>query len=177
MKVENRQQFLLIMTAVAFALLIGNSLIYEPLAKWWSSRAARIKTLQQEVTEGKGMLRRESSLHSRWAYMRANALTNNTSAAAQQVISALDNWANASGVQVGNITPSWNKDSTNYMTFNCHVPASGTLGALSQFVYQIEKGPMPLKLDSMTLAGRDDTGQTLALDLQLSGLVLIPQTP
>lgn len=176
MKVENRQQFLLITAAVALALLIGNSLIYEPLAKWWTSRAAQIKTLQNEVTEGNGMLRREAVLRSRWDYMRANALTNNTSVAAERVITALDNWANASDAQVTTITPQWNNDATNYMTFNCHVAASGTLGALSQFIYQIEKGPMPLKLDSVTLAARDDAGQSLALDLQLNGLALIPQT-
>ena len=29
MKIENRQQFLIVLTAVAFALLIGNSLIYD----------------------------------------------------------------------------------------------------------------------------------------------------
>jgi Tfp pilus assembly protein PilO len=173
MKIENRQQFLIVLTAIAFALLVGNSLVYEPLAKWWSSRADQIKTLRSQVTEGKGLLRREAAIRGKWNDMRANALTNNTSAAAAQVINALDNWSRSSSAEVDNIMPQWNKDSTNYMTFNCHVQAHGTLGALSQFVYQIEKGPMALKLDSMTLSARDEFGQNLQLDLQISGLALL----
>ena len=39
MKIENRQQVLVVAVAVAAALLVGNSLIYEPLSKWWSARA------------------------------------------------------------------------------------------------------------------------------------------
>ena len=35
MKIENRQQFLIVLTAVAVALLIGNSVIYGPLVKLW----------------------------------------------------------------------------------------------------------------------------------------------
>lgn len=174
MKVENRQQFLVVVTAIAVALLIGNSVVYEPLAKWWSSRAAQIKTWKGQVEEGKTMIQRKDIIRGRWNDMQANALTNDTSVAAQQVINALDNWSRASGAEVGNITPQWNKDSTNYMTYNCHVQASGTLGTLSQFIYQIEKGPMALKINSMDLSAHDEFGQNLQLDLQISGLALIP---
>ena len=44
------------------------------------------------------------------------------------------------------------------------------MGTLSQFIYQIEKGPMALKLDSVQLDAHDDAGQQLTLDLQISGL-------
>ena len=69
--------------------------------------------------------------------------------------------------------PQWKNDSTNYMTLNCRVEASGNLGTLSQFLYNIEKGPMALKLDSVELSAHDDTGQQLTLGLQISGLALL----
>ena len=50
--------------------------------------------------------------------------------------------------------------------------ASGNLGTLSRFLYDIEKDPMALKLESVELSTRDNTGQQLTLDLQISGLVL-----
>jgi len=52
------------------------------------------------------------------------------------------------------------------------VEASGNLGTLSRFLYDIEKDPMALKLESVELSTRDNTGQQLTLDLQISGLVL-----
>lgn len=174
MKVENRQQLLIILTAVAAALLIGNTVIYEPLAKWWSARSMEIGNLKDKIRDGTAMINRDAITRGRWNDMRTNALPNNPSLAAQQVINALDNWAHSSGAGDDfNIMPQWNNDSTNYMTYNCHVQASGSLGTLSQFVYQIEKGPMPLRLNSMELSARDEYGRNLQLDLQISGLVLL----
>lgn len=176
MKIENRQQFLVVLTAIAFALLIGNSLIYNPLAKLWTSRSNHITNLRNQVKDGNALLKRESVIRDQWKNMRANALPPNTSLAAQQVINALDNWSRASGAEVSSIMPQWKNDSTNYMTYNCHVQATGNMGTLSQFIYQIEKGPMALKLDSVQLDAHDDTGQQLTLDLQISGLALILPT-
>ena len=175
MKIENRQQLLIVLTAVAFALLIGNSLIYTPLANLWSAHSAQIKELRTKVHDGKLLVQREAGIRGRWSEMRTNALPADTSLAAQQVINALDNWSRASGAEVTSIMPQWKNDSTNYMTLNCRVEASGTMGTLSQFIYNIEKGPMALKLDSVELSAHENTGQQLTLGLQISGLALIQQ--
>jgi len=175
MKIENRQQFLIVLTAVAAALLIGNSLIYEPLAKLWSARSAQIKELRTKVHDGKFLVQREAGIRGQWSDMRANALADDPSLAGQQVIKAFDNWSRTSGTEVTSIMPQWKNDSTNYMTFNCRVEASGTIGSLSQFLYNIEKGPMALKLDSVELSTHSDNGQQLTLGLQISGLALLQQ--
>jgi Tfp pilus assembly protein PilO len=176
MKIENRQQFLVLLTAAAFALLIGNSLVLGPLANLWTSRSNDITKLRNRVQEGNKLIKRADAVTNQWNNMRANALPPNTSLAAQQVINALDNWSRASGAEVSSIMPQWKNDSTNYMTYNCHVQANGNMGTLSQFIYQIEKGPMALKLDSVQLDAHDDLGQQLTLDLQISGLALILPT-
>jgi Tfp pilus assembly protein PilO len=175
MKVENRQQVLIVLTAVAAALLIGNSVIYGPLTRLWSVRSAQIKELSAKVKDGNSLIKREAGIRNRWSDMRTNALAANPSLAGQQVIAAFNNWSLASGAEVTSIMPQWKNDSTNYMTFNCRVEASGTMGALSQFLYQIEKGPMALKLDSVELSAHSDNGQQLTLGLQISGLALLQQ--
>ena len=88
MKIENRQQFLIALVAVAAGLLIGNSLIYEPLAKWWAVRSQKITQLRQQVKNGKYLVVSEQALRGQWERMRANTLPNNTSLAEQQVLKA-----------------------------------------------------------------------------------------
>jgi Tfp pilus assembly protein PilO len=177
MKIENRQQFLIVLTIAAAALLMGDRLIYEPLTKWWGLRSQTISELRKQVSDGKFLIQREQGIRSRWDQMSTNTLPNNTSLAEQQVLKAFDNWSSESGVEITGITPQWENDATNYMTLDCRVEASGDLGTLSRFVYDIEKDPMALKLESVELSTRDDTGQQLTLGLQISGLVLTPQTP
>jgi hypothetical protein len=43
---------------------------------------------------------------------------------------------------------------------------------VSRFLYDIEKGPLGLKLESVDINSRDNTGKQLTLGLQVSGLVL-----
>jgi hypothetical protein len=175
MKIENRQQFLIVLTAVVVALWLGDMIVFEPLGKLWTARSAQIKDLSEKVKDGNGLIKRETDVRRRWGDMQTNALAADPSLAGQQVIAAFDNWSRSSGAEVTSIMPQWKNDSTNYMTFNCRVEASGTMGALSQFLYQIEKGPMALKLDSVELSAHSDNGQQLTLGLQISGLALLQQ--
>ena len=46
----------------------------------------------------------------------------------------------------------------------------------TRFLYDIEEDPLALKLESVALSARDDTGQQLTLGLQISGLALRPET-
>jgi hypothetical protein len=104
--------------------------------------------------------------------MQSNTLPDNPSLAQEQVLKALVNWAQESGVSINAITPQWKNDSEEYQTLVCRVDAAGTLWTLSRFLYDIEKGPMALRLESVDLGSRDTSGQQLTLGLQISGLAL-----
>jgi Tfp pilus assembly protein PilO len=172
MKIENRQQFLIVLVTVAAALLVGNSLIYEPLAKWWSARSQKIIQLRKQVEDGKHLTVREPGIRGQWEQMRTNTLPNDTSLAEQQVLKAFDNWSRESRATITGIMPQWKNDSEDYMTLNCRIEASGNLETLSQFLYDVERDPMAFKLESVELSAHDTTGQQLTLGLQISGLVL-----
>ena len=175
MKIENRQQFLVVLTIASFALLIGVDFVFKPLSGWWSSRAEEIRQLRININEGKMLVLHETSIRDNWSKMQANTLTNNTSLAEQQLLAAIDNWSRGSGAEVTRIMPQWNNDSTNYLTLGCRVEASGGLGALSQFIYNAENGPLALRLDSVELSAHDVAGQQLTLAMQIDGLALLPQ--
>ena len=173
MKIKNRQQLLLGLTVAAAALLVGVNFVCQPLANLWSARTTQIHELRTNVHDGRLLLQRVAGIRRRWSDMNASALPVNTALAESQMLTALTTWSRESGTELTSIMPQWKNDATNYMTLNCRVEASGKLGTLSQFLYNLEKGPMPLKLDSVELSAHDNTGQQLALALQISGLALI----
>ena len=175
MKIKNRQEFLLVLTIAAFALLVGVNFIYEPLQDWWSARATQVKDLRTKVNDGNQLIKREAGIRSRWDDMRNNALPANTSLAEQQLLTSFTAWSRSSGAEITGIMPQWKNDSTNYWTLDCRVEAAGDIGALSRFLYSVEKGPTALKIDSVELSGHDATGQQLTLALQINGLALLNQ--
>ena len=175
MKIQNRQQFLVVLTIAAAALFVGVNFIITPLGGWWSSRQKQLKELRVKVTEGQQLIKREESIRRRWEEMQANALPANTSLAESQLLKAVDEWSRNSGAEVTSLMPQWKSDSTNYLTLACRVETAGDLGALSRFLYDLEKGPQALRLDAIELGARDKEGRQLTLGVEINGLALITQ--
>jgi Tfp pilus assembly protein PilO len=173
-KIKNRQQLLTIGAIVVVALFAADKLVLSPLGKVWTARSTQIADLRKKVQDGAQLVGREQHLRSRWDQMRNNTLPNNPSLAEQQVVGAFDRWSRDSRISITSISPQSKHDAEEYMTLQCRVEAAGTLNTLGQFLYAIEKDPMALKLEIVELSARDNTGQQLALGLQVSGLVLTP---
>ncbi|HHY84485.1 MAG TPA: hypothetical protein GYA07_02955 [Verrucomicrobia bacterium] len=174
MPTSNRQKLLIILTAVVAGLFAGDKLVYTPLKNWWKSREAEIERLREEIAEGRELIDRGDAVRTRWADMRRNMLPNNQSAQGT-LLNALQEWAEESGISVTALNPQWMEDE-NYRTLDCRVDAEGSLWQVTRFIYNIEKGPMGLKLNSVDITSKDGTGRRLTLVLEISGLVLAAQT-
>ena len=174
MEIKSRQQILTVAAIAVLGLFAADKLVFDPLAAVWKTRSKQIQDLSTRVAQGQGLLQREQSIRGRWSQMERNTLTNNPSAAEQQLFAAIDSWRQDSRVAINGATPQWRHDADDYRTYQCRMDASGNLATLSKFLYDIEKDPMALKLDSIEISARDKEGQQLVLALQISGLVLTP---
>lgn len=172
MKVQNRQQFLVILTVAVVGLAAVVNFILPPVQDWWSSRQMQIKQLGDKVRDGNALLKSESRIRSRWTDMRDNALPANTSDAEQHFLKSVDSWARASGAEITSLMPQWKNDSTNYMTLNCRVETSGDINALSKFIYNVEHG-QGVRLNALELSSHDNNGQQMTLGLEINGLALL----
>ena len=176
MKIKNRQQLLAILAVSGLGLLIADWFVFTPLTNLWQARSKQVAQLRQDIAQGSSLLKREQPIRRRWEEMRTNTLPQNTSLAEQQMLKAFDTWSQQSRVSISSITPQWKHDADDYMTLDCRVDAAGDLSALAQFLYDVEKGPMALKVVSAELSSHDTFGQQLTLALEVSGLVLTPQS-
>jgi len=156
MQIKNRQQFLIALTIAVAALYVGVKFVYTPLAGWWSARAAEVRDLRDKVGNGRQLIKRETSL------------------AEHQLLNAFDDWSRDSGAELTSLMPQWKNDSTNYLTLDLRVEASGDLGMLSRFLYDLENSPAPLRVDSVELGAHDNAGQQMTLGLEINGLALLP---
>ena len=172
MKMAQREKILLIAAGACLALLALDKLVLDPLSSAWTARSKEIARLRSELFDGRNLVRREAAIRGHWNQMRTNTLPDNPSVAQEQVLKAVVNWAQESGTSLNGMTPQWKTDTEGYKTLSCRVDASGSLWVLSRFLYDLEQGPMALKLESVELNSRDNTGQQLTLGLQLSGLAL-----
>jgi hypothetical protein len=172
---KNRQQLLVILAVTAIGLFAGDRLVLNPLMNTWTARSKRIAKLKEQLEDGRRLLTRDRILRSRWDEWQRRTLTNDLSAAEQQIFNTIDRWAQETGVAITAITPLANqsrRDQEAYATYDCRIDATGDLSRLSRFLYSAEREPMALKLQSVELGARDKEGQQLSMGLQISGLIL-----
>lgn len=177
METKNRQKLLLIVAGVGLLLLVGNSIVFEPLVAAWKARSKRIADLRDQVAQGQQLVQRETALRYSWESKRTNALPSDQSAAEAQLFNAFDRWERASGISRVSIKPQWKQgEDDSYATLECRADYNGDIGRIKSFLYQLENDPIGLKLENVEIAARDDAGQQLTLGLQVSGLQLNPPT-
>lgn len=174
METKNRQKMLLIVAVGCVLALIGNSLMIDPLLKSWKERSDRIAKLKSDVAQGAALIEREAVIQSRWDSMRTNTLPANTSQAETEFLKTFNRCAQDSGITVAAYRPQW-KQNDDYTTYECRADINGNIETLSRFIYELEKEPLGMKVESMEIATHDDKGQQLSLGIQISGLLLTGQ--
>lgn len=172
---NNRQKLLMIVAAAGVGLLVLDQLVFTPMLKGWQARTAEIAQLKKSVTGGRGVIERGPRTQGLWKEMQSQALPKDPAQAEQELIAAFDRWGRASSIEVAAIKPQWkrgNKDQTSLL--ECRVDATGTLATLTRFLFEVERSPMALRIDSIELSARDNNGQRLSLALLVSGLRMTP---
>jgi hypothetical protein len=171
----NRQVLLIKIAAAGVGLLILNSVVISPLGDLWSDHSAEITRLKASVAEGRGLIARGPSLRRHWAEMQAGALPRDPAQSEHDVISNFESWSRSTGVELGSVKPNWRHGANeDYSLLECRLDATGTLSALSRFLYEVERSPLALRVESDELLSRDDSGQRLTLSLIITGLRLSP---
>lgn len=172
---NKRQRFLIIAVVAGLALLLLDSLVFTPLTKSWAARDAEIAKLKKDVANGRGVIERGPRTQSLWAEMQTNALPKDQAQAEQDLITALDRWGRQAGIDVSSIKPQWKKGTGDrFSMLECRIDASGSITSLTRFLHEVEKSPMALRVDSIELGTRDNSGSRLNLALLVSGLRLSP---
>jgi hypothetical protein len=172
---QNRQQWLAIAAGAVVALFALDKFVVTPLTRSWRQRNEAIAQLEKSITAGRLALDREQVTQRRWNDMRKNTLPANASQAEQEVLRAFDKWSQESRISVSSIKPQWKRGATDeYSVLECRVDAAGTLSTLTRFLYEVERSPMALRIESVEITARDSSGSQLALGLSVSGLRLTP---
>jgi len=172
MNLNQRQRLLAFAAIAVVGLFMADKLFITPLTNSWKTRATRIAKLKEQVREGEDTLKREKALTEQWDQMKRNVLNPVKSEAESQMLKAFGRWSEDTDVAVSSIRPQWKESEDAYKTLECRADISGSLPAITRFLYQIEHDAMGVKVDALELQSRDTEGSQLTLVVQVSGLLL-----
>lgn len=186
MNLNKRQQLQAILVIAAVALFAADRLVLTPLTLSWKARSERITKHREQVSDGTSLTeeKRAKALREQWDRMHTNSLAWEViqtkpfvaakPEAESQMLKAFERWSQAGGVSVSSIRPQWKEAEDDYKTLECRADVAGNLQSIAHFLYQIERDPLGVKVDTLELTTRNTEGSQLALVVQVSGLLLNP---
>lgn len=166
---DARRQFLL--KAVAFGIIglfIFDRVILSPSIARWKEQSERIASLREKVQRGRQLVERERSIRGRWADMLRTDLSEDVSAAENDISKAVDRWARASRVGFTSLTRQWRDHEEGYQTLECRATVAGDQASLARLLYELESDPMPAYLQGCEFNTRDPQGKQLTLAVRFS---------
>lgn len=172
MKIENRQRILAAIALLAFGILIGDRLLLTPMIEGWKERNRQILEYKQALEKGELLVNRKTAIREQWKEMHDNLLPSNSSAAQDDLLKGFQRWSEKSGISVSGLKPQWRELVDETMVLECRAETFGSLEAVSRFLFELEKDPMAVRVESLEVASRDDRARELSLTLQVSALPL-----
>lgn len=173
--IKDRQKVLTIAVGALVLVLVLDRLVFTPLGHLWTAHSTEIAKLQATVANGRAVIARGPQSQRVWNEMQQGALPKDAAQAEQSLFTAFDTWGRAAGIELGSIKPQWKRGTTDrFSLLECRIDATGSLANLTRFLFELEKSPLALRVESVEMTARDESGSRLTLGLVISGLRLAP---
>lgn len=170
---NGRERVLILAVAVCLGALAGDRFIVSPLYASWNERAAAIRELEASLAKSELLVGRFDSMSERWQEMRARSLPPGESRAENEVLRSISRWAGESRLEITSLKPRWVRGDAEFSTLDIRAAGQGSMEAIAQFIYRLESGELPLRVDKLEVASRDDSGSLLTFNVVFTGLQLI----
>ena len=167
--------------AIAVALAVGVFAVDRYLLTPYLTRLDEVGIKQLEATrqleEQTRLFNRQAQLQDVWTAMRSGgALVPDASEAEAQLMNALQEWADESGVKVGTRKAEQPVPAGDFKRTGVQFSGRGSMASVSRFLWRLETAHLPIRVSELTLRANRENTDDLIVQLNVSTLSIVPGT-
>ena len=175
MEAKRRKRILAVAAIVCVAAVAGDRLVLSPLNNLWTTRSERIAELEKSLSKGRLLVDREQAMKERWQDMKNRSLPAEMSMSEDRILKSVGRWVRDSRLSVTSLKPRWTDEEEDFKKLEFRAAAQGGMESVARFLYELETDPLPLKVEDVEIAARDESGDMLTLAVRFTGLVLVEE--
>lgn len=172
----SRVKLLLLAALACIGALGADQFVIGPLIETWKARSTRIQQVREDLERGSQLVELRDRYAANWHDMQDASLISDPAGAEKILLSSVDAWARASGLNVSNYKPNWmasdDEIAQGARKLEIQLSGSGNLQTIARFLYELERNELAVKLEDFGISARDDKGRELSLDARFTGLLL-----
>ena len=173
---SQREKLLTILVAAVIGLLTLDRYVISPLWAGALSLADQRQQLLSQLDQARRLIETQPRLEARWRAMVDAGLTDNPAEAESQFLSALRDWSEQAGLALASIKPERAKVEKDLGELRFVAVGQGKMRAVARFLWLVESAEMPVRINKLQVASRQEGDQTLSMTLHLSTLYRLPDT-
>jgi hypothetical protein len=176
MVLSRRERYVLIGTLVAVGALAADRLVMSPLLNRVNETQARRDNLLSELERAKTLLSYRHDLAPRWRQMVQTGMKNDPAEAESQVLHAIRDWAEESGLSLSLLKPDRLTEKTRLPEIGFQASGTGTMNGVARFLWRARTASIPIKVAEVQISARKEGTDDLSFQLRLS-TVYAPARP
>ena len=175
MVLSRRERYILVAGAALLVLLVGDRLVLGPLLERRSEVLAERDVLTAQLTRARALLARRREAAPLWRDMQPH-LANTPAEAESRVFHMVRDAAEAAGLSVSLQKPERLADKTRLPQIAFQAVGSGSMRAVSGFLWRLETAPGPLRILELQVGSRKEGTDDLTVSVRMSTLYLPDET-
>ena len=172
MNLSKRERWAAYVTIAVVCVFVLDSYIVTPLLNRRAQTEADKQATLAKMDRTANLFARRKQMGPRWKQMLANGLTSQPSQAESQVLHAVRNWAQESGITLTSVKPEHAVGQGRLREILFLATGTGTMRAVARFLGQVEGTQLPLKVRELQLGSRKKGADDLSVQVRLSALYL-----
>jgi len=168
---SKRERIIAIIAVAAVGFLVLNKFLIGPVTDKLQQLETQKNQLRVELDEAQNLFRKRRVLEKEWKAAMSEGLRNEVEAESK-VGRALNMWSDQTRLSLSSVKPDRVASDKGLTEMTFVVVGTGTLDAVTQFLWKIETAPLPIKVKDMQLGSSNESGQSMSVQLRLSALCL-----
>lgn len=174
MKLSKRERYIGIATGSVLGLLVLDSLIITPWMETRADLARRLEAAREEMTRAEQTFTNLRRANRRWAELAGETLPSDASTAEGQLLNALGDWAEDSGLSVSAVRPDRTGGSNGFGRVTLRASGTGRMRQVTEFLWNVEAADVPVRMEELQVATRKPGEDDLSLQFTLATIYLQP---
>lgn len=172
MVLSKRERYILIAAIIVVMAFVVDRYAITPSLAALAQVRARKQELLGEVGQAQSLFKRRRLMEKKWQSMISGGLEDDVSKTESKVLHALRKWSQDYGLMLSSVKPERIPGQGSLREITFLVAGTGAMDSVGQFLWQIEKAALPIRIKDLQLGSRNEQGDEMSLQLTLSAIYL-----
>jgi len=177
MILSKRERLIILVTAIVLATLALDRYVLTPFLDYRDALETQKQRSLGEMERATALMAHKHQIDPKWREMLAAGLKRDPAEAESQVLHSVRDWSTETGLKLTSLKPERLPEKKNLQEISFQAVATGSMDAVSRFLWRIETAKVPIRVKELQLGSRKEGADDLTLQLRLSTLYLTALRP